>query len=104
MKIEKMDDGTIKVKVKDKFYTLKEIPFSKFKQAVKSVTHPDGRIDNMDLLTKLISLSLVEPKMKDVDVEALPTSIAMALVSAITELYNLGGDFLQELERTNMNK
>lgn len=92
MEITKLEDGTIKVKIKDKFYTLKEIPFSKFKQAVKAVTKPDGRIDGMDLMTKLISLSLVSPKMKDIDVEALPTSESIALMQAVSELYNLSGE------------
>lgn len=90
-----MGDEKMKVEIGGKTYILEEIPFGKFKQAVKAVTKPDGRIDSMDLLTKLISLSLVEPKLKDVEVEELPTSISMALIQAVTQLYNLGGDFLQ---------
>lgn len=100
-----MEDGKIKVEIKGKTYILEEIPFGKFKQAVKAVTHPDGRIDSMDLMTKLISLSLVEPKLKDVDIEALPTSESMALIKAVSELYGLTGeeDFLQTSTITSRN-
>ncbi len=97
MPMEEMEDGKIKIEVKGKEYILQEIEFSKFKQLMKATTKPDGRVEFTDLLTKLISASLVEPKLKDVEVDSLPTSTVMQLTQAVIKLYNLEGDnFLQQ--------
>lgn len=70
-------------------YKMKEKPFRVFKNIQKSVTRPDGQVNSGDMITKLIAVSLVEPKLKDNEVDELPSSKAMALTGAVAKLYNL---------------
>jgi len=70
-------------------FILKEKSFRVFKNIQKSVTRPDGSVNTGDMITKLISVSLIKPEMKDAEVDELPTSKAMSLTGAVAKLYNL---------------
>ena len=70
-------------------YKLKEKSFRVFKNIQKKVTGSDGQVNTGDMITKLISVSLVEPMMKDAEVDELPSSKAMLLTGAVVKLYNL---------------
>lgn len=70
-------------------YKMKEKPYRVFKNIQKKVTSNDGNVNTGDMITKLISVSMVEPKMSDSEVDALPSSKAMMLTGAVAKLYNL---------------
>ena len=72
-----------------KMFKLKEKPFRVFKNVQKSVTKPDGQVNTGDMITKLIGVSLIEPKLTDQEIDELPSSQAMALTGAVAKLYNL---------------
>ena len=88
------DDGFKKIILyfKEKeVYEFKEKPFRIFKKIQKQVTTSDGNVNSGDMITKLVSVSLVKPSMKDAEIDELPTSKAIALASVITKLYNIKG-------------
>lgn len=103
VEIKELEDGVIEVKINDKVFKLKEVPFMKFKMALKSVMRKDGSVDSAEFLTKLISISLVEPKLSDMEVDNLDSSINMVLLDVVSHMYNLKGvdNFLEKLRETS---
>lgn len=82
----------LKIYINDKGaeYHMREKPFRIFKNIQKTVTNQKtGQVNTGDMITKLISTSLIKPELKDNEIDELPTSRAMILTNAVAKLYNL---------------